>query len=403
VGERREPPAATLRRGARPGELPLPLERRPSRGPVFVGTSGWAYRGWRAHLYGDVPARRWLEAASRAFDTLEINASFYTQIAPATYARWRTEVPADFRFTLKGHRFVTHYKRLRDCADSVIRLRDQSAPLGASLAAVVWQLPSNFELDLARLEDFLGALREWPTRHALELRHRSWFVPAVADRLRAANVAVCLGDAPDFPMWREVTADFVYVRLHGHTRKYASSYSASSLRRWADDALRWAAAGRDVYIHLDNDAEGHAVRNARALRALLDADARTSDDGNPGLSRTGTLPASHGVMAQGSKTKYTAKQKRQARHIEEGAKKRGYSAKRAAQIGYATVNKQDHGGKKSGSGRGKKRNTASSRIGGKTSHSGGTHRNHAKTGRATSKRGGSRAAHARAGRAAHRT
>lgn len=107
-------------------------------------------------------------------------------------------------------------------------------------------------------------------------------------------------------------------------------------------------------------------------------------------------------MAQGSKFKYTTKQKRQARHIEAGAKKRGYSAKRAAQIGYATVNKQDHGGKKSGSGRGKKSNTASSRIGGRTSHTGGTRRNRGKTGRSTSKLGGSRAAHARAGRAAHR-
>ena len=253
------------------GDVPLPLDRRLSAGPIFVGTSGWAYRGWRAHLYGNVPARRWLEAASRAFDSVEINGSFYTQIEPATYARWRTEVPADFRFTLKGHRFVTHYKRLRGCGESVIRLREQSAPLGATLAAVVWQLPSNFQLDLARLDDFVGALREWPIRHALELRHRSWFVPEVSDRLRAANVAVCLGDAPDFPMWRVVTADFVYVRLHGHTRKYASSYSASSLQRWADDALSWAHTGRDVFIYLDNDAEGHAVRNARTLRGLLDA------------------------------------------------------------------------------------------------------------------------------------
>ncbi|HEX4420421.1 MAG TPA: DUF72 domain-containing protein [Kofleriaceae bacterium] len=248
----------------------LPLTRQPSPGPIFVGTSGWVYRGWRAHLYGNVPARRWLEVASRAFDSLEINGSFYTQIAPATYARWRTETPADFRFALKGHRFITHYKRLRDCADSVIRLRDQAAPLGDKLAAVVWQLPSNFTIDLPRLDDFLGALRGWPVRHTLELRHASWFIPAVADRLRDANVGVCLGDAPDFPMWREVTSDFVYVRLHGHTRKYASSYSGASLRRWAADAQAWAAEGREVFVYLDNDAEGHAVRNARALRALLD-------------------------------------------------------------------------------------------------------------------------------------
>jgi uncharacterized protein YecE (DUF72 family) len=238
---------------------------------IYTGTSGWVYRGWREHLYAGAPMRRWLEVASRAFRTLEINGSFYTQISPATYARWYAETPAAFRFAVKGHRFVTHYKRLRDCADSVVRLRDQASHLGDKLAAVIWQLPSNFGIDLARLDDFLRALERWNVRHALELRHASWFVDAVAERLRAAGVAVCLGDAPDFPMWREVTADFVYVRLHGHTRKYASSYSAASIRRWADAALRWRAEGRDVFVYFDNDAEGHAVANARALARLVEA------------------------------------------------------------------------------------------------------------------------------------
>src|SRR6185295_17855555 len=120
---------------------------------------------------------------------------------------------------------------------SIARLRGQASHLGDKLAAVVWQLPSNFAVDRERLGGFLRALRCWRVRHAIELRHRSWFIPDVAAQLRDAGVAVCLGDAPDFPMWREVTADFVYVRLHGHTRKYASSYSAASLRRWADDAV----------------------------------------------------------------------------------------------------------------------------------------------------------------------
>jgi uncharacterized protein YecE (DUF72 family) len=116
----------------------------------------------------------------------------------------------------------------------------------------------------------MDALRAWQTvGHSIELRHRSWFVPEVADLLRANNVAVCMGDAPDFPMWREVTATMVYVRLHGHTRKYASSYSEHSLRTWAGDAKRWLAEGRDVHIYLDNDAEGHAVRNALRLQELV--------------------------------------------------------------------------------------------------------------------------------------
>jgi uncharacterized protein YecE (DUF72 family) len=241
---------------------------------AFIGTSGWVYKGWRAHLYADAPVRRWLEVASRTFDALEINGSFYTQIKPETYAKWRAETPDGFKFAVKGHRFVTHYKRLRDCADSVARLRDQASGLGDKLAAVVWQLPSNFQVDVARLDDFLRALRVWPVPHALELRHRSWFTDEVARRMRDANVAVCMGDAPDFPMWREVTSNLVYARLHGHTRKYHSSYSTTSLQRWAADIERWIAEGREVHVYFDNDAEGHAVRNAVALRAMLDGTSR---------------------------------------------------------------------------------------------------------------------------------
>ena len=233
---------------------------------VVVGTSGWMYKSWRAHLYADAPVKRWLAIASRTFDALEINGSFYTQIQRATYARWRDETPPGFAFALKGHRFVTHYKRLRDCDASIALLRDQARGLGDKLAAVVWQLPQSFAIDVPRLAAFARALRAWPdVRHAFELRHRSWFVPDVAEVLRAANLAVCMGDAPDFPMWRQVTADFVYVRLHGHTRKYASSYSGASLRRWAADLATWKREGRDVYVYFDNDAEGHAVDNARSF------------------------------------------------------------------------------------------------------------------------------------------
>jgi len=236
---------------------------------AYIGTSGWVYPGWRAHLYAGTPVKRWLEVASRTFNALEINGSHYKQISPETYTRWRDATPAEFRFALKGHRFITHYKRLKDCEEPIARLRDQARGLGDKLAAVVWQLPSSFARDVSRLDGFLRALTVWPVRHALEMRHRSWFVPEVAARLREARVAVCLSDAPDFPMWREVTTDLVYVRLHGHTRKYASSYHPASLRRWADDITRWLAERRWVHVYFDNDAEGHAVHDALALSALV--------------------------------------------------------------------------------------------------------------------------------------
>lgn len=241
------------------------------RGAILVGTSGWNYPSWRKSFYRGVPRRAWLAHAAAAFGSLEINGSFYGQIAAETYRRWRDETPGDFRFALKGHRFVTHYKRLRDVERSVVLLRDQARALGRKLAVVLWQLPANLHADPDRLRDFLGALRRWRSvRHAIEFRHRSWFTDDVEALLRRAGVAVCISDAPDFPPWRAVTADFVYVRLHGHTRKYRSRYARSHLARWAADVRAWSRAGRDVYLYFDNDAEGAAVGDARALCALLE-------------------------------------------------------------------------------------------------------------------------------------
>lgn len=233
---------------------------------IFVGTSGWIYKSWREHLYSGIPVARWLSRAAEVFDAVEVNGSFYTQISRDTYARWRDQTPDDFRFAVKGHRFVTHYKRLRDCERSIVLLRDQAGALEEKLAAVVWQLPSQLEADPPRLAAFCDALAAWPTRHAIELRHRSWFTDEVAAILSRSGVANAMGDAPDFPMWRAVTSDLVYARLHGHTRKYASSYSGPALARWAKDARRWDASGHDVYVFFDNDAEGAAVRNAVQLR-----------------------------------------------------------------------------------------------------------------------------------------
>lgn len=239
---------------------------------AFIGTSGWRYPGWRKHIYRDVPMRLWLRKAAETFGALEINGSFYGSIKPTTFEKWAAETPPGLCFTLKGHRYITHYKRLGEVLDSVIRVRDPARALGDKLRAVLWQLPAHFRCDLGRLDGFLAALTAWPeVRHVFEPRHPSWFVPEVADRLTASRVAVCLSDAPDFPMWRAVTTDLVYVRLHGHTRKYRSSYHRTSIRRWARDVADWLDAGREVHVYLDNDAEGAAVPNALALREELSA------------------------------------------------------------------------------------------------------------------------------------
>lgn len=241
------------------------------QGAIHVGTSGWAYDEWKQSLYAGVPREGWLQRYAQSFATVEANGTFYRLLAPHTLEGWYARTPSSFLFTIKGHRFVTHHTRLRGAAEGVARCRDNAAPLRDKLAAVVWQLPASMRLHLPRLRELLAALDGWSeVRHALELRHDSWFRDDVADELRAHRVAVCISDAPTWPMWETVTTDLVYVRLHGHTRLYASSYPPESLAQWAEKARAWRDAGLGVHVYLDNTAEGAAVGNAVDLRRLVD-------------------------------------------------------------------------------------------------------------------------------------
>src|SRR5438067_3381281 len=190
---------------------------------AYIGTSGWNYKTWRHTFYGDMPQKQWLRFCSERFTAIEVNGTFYRLVDRSTFQKWRDATPEDFPFAIKGHRYVTHNKKLLNAGEPVIRCRDAAAPLGKRLAAVVWQLPSFFRKNVERLEEFVGVLDRWnTTRHAIEFRHQSWFVAEVAKCLSNHAVAVCLSDAPDWPMWDEVTTDLVYIRLTGHTRKYAS-------------------------------------------------------------------------------------------------------------------------------------------------------------------------------------
>jgi uncharacterized protein YecE (DUF72 family) len=238
---------------------------------AYIGTSGWNYKSWRDDFYGDTPQKEWLRFCADRFTGIEVNGTFYRLQEKSTFEKWRDQTPETFRFAIKGHRYVTHNKKLLDGEESVIRCRESASPLGERLTAVVWQLPAFLKKDTDRLEKFLDALRRWKsTRHAIEFRHKSWFDDKVAERLKRHAVAVCISDAPDWPMWEEVTTDFVYIRLHGHTRKYASSYSKHSLRKWAARIRDWLDENRVVHAYFDNDAEGAAPKNALTLLEMLD-------------------------------------------------------------------------------------------------------------------------------------
>jgi uncharacterized protein YecE (DUF72 family) len=239
-------------------------------GKAYIGTSGWNYKSWREDFYRDAPQKQWLRFCAERFTAIEVNGTFYRLQPQSTFEKWRDETPEGFPFAIKGHRYVTHNKKLIDAEEPVIRCRDAASPLGKQLAAVVWQLPAAFKKNIERLEMFLQTLRQWKgTRHAIEFRHKTWFDDEVAQRLMKHAVGVCMSDAPDWPMWDRVTTDLVYIRLHGHTRKYASSYSKPALRKWATRVRGWLSENRDVHVYFDNDAEGAAPKNALTLLEML--------------------------------------------------------------------------------------------------------------------------------------
>jgi len=239
-------------------------------GKAYIGTSGWNYKSWRKDFYGGTPQKQWIRFCAERFTGIEVNGTFYKLPEKNTFKKWRDQTPETFRFAIKGHRYVTHNKKLLDVKESVIRCRESASPVGKRLAAVVWQLPAFLKKDTGLLEKFLDALRHWKnTRHAIEFRHKSWFDDKVAECLRQHAVAVCMSDAPDWPMWQEVTTDLIYIRLHGHTRKYASNYAKPTLRKWATHIQRWLKENRHVHVYFDNDAEGAAPKNVLTLLEML--------------------------------------------------------------------------------------------------------------------------------------
>jgi len=241
-----------------------------SRGRYYIGTSGWSYAGWKTGFFAGIRSKDWLYYCAERFTALEINGTFYRQIKGETFARWRDSVPADFRFAIKGHRFLTHFKKLAPARESVERQRDHSAALGEKLAAVLWQLPSTLQKDLQQLEKFAHHLRVWPrVTHAFEFRHPTWFDSDVAAIMKRFSLSVCHSDAAIWPIWEAITSNVVYVRLHGNVVTYQSGYTDRELADWAAKTIQWNNEGLDVHVYFDNDAHGHAPYDAIKLIDLV--------------------------------------------------------------------------------------------------------------------------------------
>lgn len=276
--------------------------RRSAR--AFIGISGYDYKPWRGSFYPpELPAHRWLEYASRLFNSVELNGTFYSLKSPSVFTRWLDAVPeTGFVFAVKGSRFLTHNLKLRRAETALGNFFASGIlALGRRTGPFLWQLPATYSFDAERLDSFMrllprdssqaeavarqhdhrlrrGALVAAPVRvpyrHAFEVRHPSYFHEEFYAILRERRCALVFADtAGIFPYAEELTADFVYVRLHGSRQLYASGYTDAELDRWAAKIDRWRAppSARDVYVYFDNDAKVHAPFDAQRLRQLVEA------------------------------------------------------------------------------------------------------------------------------------
>ena len=286
-------------------------------GQVRIGISGWRYEPWRGIFYPkELAQRRELEFAARAFNSIELNGSFYSLQHPRSYAAWYNETPDDFIFSVKGPRYITHILKLSQVeiplanffASGVFNLKEKLGPL-------LWQFPPLLRYDEERFDRFFRLLPRdtsaalslarrrdsrmngrarlaidcnRPLRHAIEIRHNSFACESFIALLRRHGIALVVADtAGKFPYLEDVTAEFMYLRLHGDKKIYASGYTDAALDRWRQRIEQWTNGGeppdatlasslkspphesRDVYAYFDNDVKVRAPFDADRLRQML--------------------------------------------------------------------------------------------------------------------------------------
>lgn len=238
------------------------------KGKIFIGTSGWHYEHWQGTFYPEgVGKKDFLKYYSQRFATAEINNSFYRLPAQKTLAAWVRTVGDEFVFSVKASRYITHMKKLKEPREPLQNFLERIDVLGDKLGPVLFQCGPSWKVNPARLAEFVGALGGH-YRFAMEFRDTSWFDRRVYEILSEANIAWCIYHLADVVSPLEVTADFVYIRLHGPDGPYAGSYGDNDLRRWSDRIEKWQNQGKDVYCYFDNDQQGFAAENALGLVQL---------------------------------------------------------------------------------------------------------------------------------------
>jgi uncharacterized protein YecE (DUF72 family) len=255
---------------------------------IHIGTSGWHYDHWIGPFYPpETRPQSFLEYYVRHFKTVEINNTFYRLPTQHAVMEWRDGSPPGFVFAAKGSRFITHMKKLKDPETSIQRYFEPIELLGDKLGPIVFQLPPRWHLNLDRLADFLKAPpKRW--RYAFEFRDESWFDPHTYELLAEHQAALCLYDYAGRQAPVEVTADFVYIRLHGPGGAYQGSYSDDALAMWTRRMLSWRVHRISVYCYFDNDEQGYAPINALTLARLVAAGSNDGSCEDPQRSREPT-------------------------------------------------------------------------------------------------------------------
>jgi uncharacterized protein YecE (DUF72 family) len=233
-----------------------------------VGCSGWSYNHWRESFYPKgLPQSRWLEHYAGRFDTVELNATFYRLPTENAVRAWRERAPPGFRYAVKVSRFITHFRRLRDCEAPCQRYLDRIRLLGDRLGPLLHQLPPDFERDLPLLDAFIAFLPNELT-HVFEFRNPSWWTDEVFDFLRARNATFCVYHMGNTETPVVATSGTFYMRFHGPEPAYAGGYSDDHLRDWAA-RIKSMKGVSEAWLYFNNDVAGHAPRDAIRLRELL--------------------------------------------------------------------------------------------------------------------------------------
>ncbi len=236
---------------------------------IHIGTSGWNYPHWKGVFYSkNAKPDELLDFYRSRFDTVELNNSFYQLPDKQKIKRWIKQAGQDFIFSVKASRYITHMKKLKDPEEPLNNFLENIETFGSTLGPILFQLPPNFKCNPDRLNDFLAILP--PTmRYTFEFRNPTWFCDDVYEKLRRKNLAFCIYELDDMISPKEITADFIYIRLHGPAGAYEGCYNNRTLSGWAGAISSWISKGLDVYCYFDNDQSGYAAKNAKTLIKML--------------------------------------------------------------------------------------------------------------------------------------